>query len=197
MAAHVKSLGFTSHNGKGKPIASLKSHIKYIEADKDHHLNKPELFNKDQDKVERKDFFKKLGEQPQRGVVGHKLVISLSADEQQKLGTDMKQLVRDTMDRFEIKHNVKLDWVGSIHNDEGHPHCHIVIRGYDDLGKQVGMYPKHIKDFQHIADQEKERQFERQPEMQIDRDIFKELEQEQQMIPELGKSWGLEIDDGR
>jgi len=178
MVAHVKSLGFASHNKDGKPITHIKEHIKYMEADLEHHQNKPELFNKDQDKVDRRDFFKKLNEQPKRGVVGHKLVISLSEDERLKYNTDLKELVRDTMNCFETKHNVKLDWIGAIHDDKGHPHAHIVIRGYNEDGKQVGMYPKHIKDLQLFADQEKERQFERHQE--LERDILKELNQERE-----------------
>ena len=33
----------------------------------------------------------------------------------------------------------------TIHDDEGHPHVHVVIRGYNEGGKQVGLYPKHLK----------------------------------------------------
>lgn len=183
MVAHVKSLGFASHNKGGKPITHIKEHIKYMEVDRDHHRNEPDLFNQDQDNIDRRDFFQKLNEQPKRGVVGHKLVISLSEEERQNYKTDLKELVRDTMNRFEGKHNVQLDWIASVHDDEGHPHAHIVIRGYNEEGKQVGMYPKHIKDFQKFADQEKERQFERQ---QPERDFMKEMEQEREIgkVPE-------------
>lgn len=189
MVAHVKSLGFASHNKGGKPITHIKEHIKYMEADREHHRNEPDLFNQDQDKIDRRDFFQKLNEQPKRGVVGHKLVISLSEEERQNYKTDLKELVRDTMNRFEGKHNVKLDWIASVHDDEGHPHAHIVIRGYNEESKQVGMYPKHIKDFQKFADQEKERQFERQQEPE--RDFLKEIEQEREVgnIPEISKTF--------
>lgn len=194
MVAHVKSLGFASHNKGGKPITHIKEHIKYMEADREHHRNEPDLFNQDQDKIDRRDFFQKLNEQPKRGVVGHKLVISLSEEERQNYKTDLKELVRDTMNRFEGKHNIKLDWIASVHDDEGHPHAHVVIRGYNEEGKQVGMYPKHIKDFQKFADQEKERQFERQPEPE--RDFLKEMEQEREVgkIPEKAFEKNFEIE---
>lgn len=187
MVAHVKSLGFASHNKGGKPISHIKEHIKYMEVDREHHRNNPDLFNRDQDSIDRREFFQKLNEQPKRGVVGHKLVISLSEEERQTYQTDLKELVRDTMNRFETKHNVKLDWIASIHDDEGHPHAHVVIRGHNEEGKQVGMYPKHIKDLQAFADQEKERQFERQQESQ--RDLLKEWEQEREIseVPEVSK----------
>ena len=186
MVAHVKSLGFASHNGGGKPITHIKEHIKYMEVDREHHRNKPELFTQDQDNIQRTEFFQKLNEQPKRGVVGHKLVISLSEEERQNYKTDLRELVRDTMNRFEGKHNVKLDWVAAVHDDEGHPHAHVVIRGYNEDGKQVGMYPKHIKDFQAFAEQEKERQFTRN---QPERDFLKELDQERQIkVPQLEKT---------
>lgn len=190
MVAHVKSLGFASHNKGGKPITHIKEHIKYMEADREHHRNDPDLFNQDQDSIDRRDFFHKLNEQPKRGVVGHKLVFSLSEEERQNYNTDLKELVRDTMNRFEGKHNIQLDWVAAVHDDEGHPHAHVVIRGYNEDGKQVGMYPKHIKDFQQFADQEKERQFERQPEPE--RDFLKEMNHEKEIsnipIPEITKT---------
>lgn len=193
MVAHVKSLGFASHNTGGKPITHIKEHTKYIEADRDHHRNTPELFNQNQDKIDRRDFFQKLNEQPKRGVVGHKMVFSLSEDERERYNTDMKTLVRDTMNRFEGKHNVQLDWVASVHDDEDHPHAHVVIRGYNEEGKQVGIYPSHIKDLQDFADQEKERQFERQ---QPDRDLLKEMEQEREIakMPEIEFDRGFEME---
>lgn len=197
MVAHVKSLGFASHNKGGKPITHIKEHIKYMEADREHHRNEPDLFNQDQDKIDRRDFFQKLNEQPKRGVVGHKLVISLSEEERQNYKTDLKELVRDTMNRFEGKHNIKLDWIASVHDDEGHPHAHVVIRGYNEEGKQVGMYPKHIKDFQKFADQEKERQFERNQEPE--RNFMKEMEQEREIgkIPEKALEKTFEMELGR
>ncbi|MDQ4712344.1 MULTISPECIES: relaxase/mobilization nuclease domain-containing protein [Bacillaceae] len=185
MVAHVKSLGFASHSKGGKPITHIKEHIKYIELDRDHHRTPPELFTAAQDKIQRIEFFKKLNEQPKRGVVGHKLVISLSEDEQGRFATDLKELVRDTMNRFEGKHNVKLDWVAAVHDDKGHPHAHVVIRGYNEDGKQVGLYPSHLKDLQSFAEQEKERQFERSKGRSKSRDFLKELAEEIELEPSI------------
>ncbi|MFF0653491.1 relaxase/mobilization nuclease domain-containing protein [Bacillus velezensis] len=185
MVAHVKSLGFASHSKGGKPITHIKEHIKYIELDREHHQTPPELFTAAQDTIPRIEFFKKLNEQPKRGVVGHKLVISLSEDEQGRFATDLKELVRDTMNRFEGKHNVKLDWIAAVHDDKGHPHAHIVIRGYNQDGKQVGLYPSHLKDLQTFAEQEKERQFERSKGKRKSRDFLRELAEEKEYEPTL------------
>ncbi|MEC2273088.1 relaxase/mobilization nuclease domain-containing protein [Bacillus velezensis] len=185
MVAHVKSLGFASHSKGGKPITHIKEHIKYIELDREHHRTPPELFTAAQDTIPRIEFFKKLNEQPKRGVVGHKLVLSLSEDEQGRFATDLKELVRDTMNRFEGKHNVKLDWIAAVHDDKGHPHAHIVIRGYNQDGKQVGLYPSHLKDLQTFAEQEKERQFERSKGKRKSRDFLRELTEEKEYEPAL------------
>ncbi|WP_411802240.1 hypothetical protein [Bacillus paralicheniformis] len=39
------------------------------------------------------------------------------------------------MNRFETKYNVKLDWVSAVHDDKGHPHAHVVIRGYTSFAR--------------------------------------------------------------
>ncbi|MCY8002570.1 relaxase/mobilization nuclease domain-containing protein [Bacillus haynesii] len=192
MVVHVKSLGFASHHKGGKPISHIKEHIKYIELDRDHHRTPPELFTATQDNIKRIEFFQKLNEQPKVGVVGHKLVISLSEDEKERYGTDLKELVRDTMNRFETKYNVKLDWVSAVHDDKGHPHAHVVIRGYNEDGKQVGLYPSHLKDLHQFADQEKLRQFERSKDSARSRDFLKELEEERKHEPTLDLPLALE-----
>ncbi|MED1143335.1 relaxase/mobilization nuclease domain-containing protein, partial [Bacillus licheniformis] len=109
----------------------------------------------------------------------------LSEDEQGRFATDLKELVRDTMNRFEGKHNVKLDWVAAVHDDKGHPHAHVVIRGYNEDGKQVGLYPSHLKDLQNFAEQEKERQFERSKGRSKSRDFLKELAEEIELEPSI------------
>ncbi|MFD1673676.1 relaxase/mobilization nuclease domain-containing protein [Alicyclobacillus fodiniaquatilis] len=186
MTAHVKSLGFYKHGATSKPLSKAKANIKYISADHERHENKPELFSKDEDRVHRQDVYQKLQEQPERGVVAHKLVLTVSEDERNRLNLDMRELVRDTMNRYEMRNGQNLDWVAAVHDDKGHPHAHILIRGYDQDNKQVGIYPRHIKDFQEIAEQEKNRQVERHRERQPerghtrekDRDVFREMHQE-------------------
>ncbi len=178
MSAHVKSLGFISHQHHARGLRAAKQHVKYITADREHHRRKPELFNDKEDNLDRRVFFQSVTDQPQRGVIAHKMVLTISEDEQQRLGIDLRELVRDTMQRYQALHNVRLDWVSAIHDDEGHPHAHIVVRGYDAAGKQVGFYPKNIRDIQRIAEQEKTLQAERNQEQQQERDFLKELAEE-------------------
>lgn len=138
------------------------------------------------DRVDRREFFKRIEQQPRHGIVMHKWVISLSEDERDRLQIDMKQLARDFMNRLQMRYNIKLDWVAAIHDDKGHPHVHIAVRGWADGNKrQFAVYPTHIKEMRKILEEEKIRQAERKLGKEQARDILKEMEQEQeqQRIP--------------
>ncbi|HDT6579692.1 TPA: hypothetical protein RMI67_006342 [Bacillus cereus] len=172
---HVKSVGFEKHFGKNKPISAIKDHIKYIEAEKEHHRNTPHLFTEQENEIQRQTFLKKIREQPKQGVVAHKLVFTLSEDEHQKYGSDLKAWTRQILNRFEIKTNQKLDWAAAIHDDEGHPHVHVVIRGYNEGGKQVGLYPKHLKELQSYAQEEIARTREREPKLTVQQELSRHL----------------------
>lgn len=178
MTAKFKSLGFVKY-GKNNAIRSVKAHVKYIEAERsDVHKERPELFDRANDKVDRKDFFERLNQQEERGVVAHKMIISMSADEQQRLGTDLRQLTRDTMEAYETNKNQRLDWVAAIHDDKnGKIHAHIVIRGQDEEGKQIGIYNRDFIEIQTAAEYQKQKQFEQ---VQLQQREKEDLEQQLQ-----------------
>jgi len=176
MPANVKVLQFISHNGGGKPINKAKEHVKYMEANRETHRNNPHLFNHEKDIKDRREVFRDIETQPKTGVVLHKMVITLSEDERDRFNIDMRELARDTIASFETKNNMRLDWVGAVHDDKGHPHVHIAIRGRDQDGRQVGIYPKHVQQLRGIADREKDRQSGRY--LGRDRDYIRELEKE-------------------
>lgn len=181
MTAKFKSLGFVKY-GKSNAISSVKAHVKYIEAERpDVHKERPELFDRANDGVDRKDFFERLSQQEERGVAAHKMIISMSADEQKRLGTDMKQLTRDTMVAYETTKNQRLDWVAAIHDDKnGKIHAHIVVRGQDKDGKQIGIYQKDFIDIQEAAEHEKERQYQKTQQQQREKeDLEQQLQSEQ------------------
>lgn len=185
MVANVKMLKYISHNGTAKPINTAKEHIKYMEVNREHHRNNPDLFNDKSDKLNRKELFKRIEGQPKNGVVLHKMVITMSEDERDRLKIDLRELARDTMSSFEAKIGRRLDWVGAIHDDKGHPHVHIAFRGRDLDDKQVGIYPVHVKQLKEIAEREKVRQAERNlPRSQV-RDILKEFEKEREFTRDM------------
>lgn len=158
MSVMIKALGYYSHKGgkAAKGLAKVKSHLKYLEHGKIHR-NEPIGFDREKDEVSRREFLDRLETQPERGVIAHKLVLSLSQDERDRLGLDMRDLVRETMSRFEAKLGRELHWVGYEHDDPGHPHVHVVVAGYDREGKQVGIHKQDLAQLREVADREKDR----------------------------------------
>jgi type IV secretory pathway VirD2 relaxase len=50
---------------------------------------------------------------------------------------DLKPLVRRWMAQAEADLGTRLDWVAVDHFNTGHPHSHVIVRGKDDLGKDL------------------------------------------------------------
>jgi len=50
---------------------------------------------------------------------------------------DLKPLVRRWMAQVEQDLGTKLEWVAVDHFNTGHPHSHVLVRGVDDLGKDL------------------------------------------------------------
>lgn len=164
-ATVVKMLGYLSNNGTNKPIHKAKEHIKYMQVNREHHRNNPDLFNQKDNNLNRKDFFKSMENMPDQGVIMHKLVLSLREDDRNNLNIDLKELTRDTMERFQLSADRRFEWVAAVHDDDGHPHVHIAIKGRDVEGRQVFFAQKNVKDLKRIAHQEKILQAERNPEV--------------------------------
>lgn len=152
MAVLVKTLGYLSHKGAGG-LSRVKAHLKYLEYGKLHE-NVPKGFGRDGEE-KRSDFYQKIQEQPERGVIAHKLVFSLSQDERDRLGVDLKDVVKDVMAGWEAKLDRRLNWIGFEHADKGHPHVHVVVGGYAG-GKQVGLYERDLRWLSQTADRSKE-----------------------------------------
>lgn len=192
MAILVKRTGYLKYRTKGrsKPIRAINNHLKYISAQREKHRNKVQLFSKDEDQAERQEFYNRIKEQKPHGVVAHKLVVSLSEDERNRTGVDLKELVRDTMAQYEMKYKQQLDWIAAIHDDEGHPHCHVIIRGRDEAGKSVYIDTRRMRQMEKMAEKVKERFQERKQKRGWDRkgfdkekDLFRQIEEERVQFP--------------
>lgn len=157
MAVLVKALGYYSHKGgkSAKGLSKLKAHLKYLEHGKAH-PNEPKGFSSDRDEVSRAEFLEEVQKQPERGVIAHKLVFSLSEQERDEFCIDMRQLVRAAMDDWSSRLGRPLRWIGFEHLDKGHPHVHVVVAGYAGE-KQVGIFEKELRAIRRSADIEKER----------------------------------------
>ena len=51
--------------------------------------------------------------------------------------SDIRAFTRDVMRQMEEDLGTKLDWVAVDHFNTGHPHSHVIVRGRDDLGKDL------------------------------------------------------------
>lgn len=158
MPVLVKALGYYSHKGgkEAKGFSKLKAHLKYLEHGKAH-PNEPRGFSSDREEVTRAEFMEEVLRQPERGVIAHKLVFSLSQQERDELGVEMRQLIRSVMDDWSSRLSRPLHWVGFEHLDKGHPHVHVVVAGYAGE-KQVGLYERDLVALRGSSDREKNRQ---------------------------------------
>jgi type IV secretory pathway VirD2 relaxase len=194
MQTFVKHLGYTSHKGgkSSKGMSRIKAHLKYIENRKDEQGQKPhrEVFDKDGETT-RKDFYKTLKTQPEKGVIAHKLCISMDRKDYEQQKIDLKELARDTMAAWEAKTGRQLNWVACIHDKHSNPHVHIVVAGRDLSGKEVTIMKRDLDRLKNVSDRQREQQAERNMERGIDQgrefEPFKQLEYERTLEPEASK----------
>jgi hypothetical protein len=166
----VKHTGYKSHRGNSKGLRAINAHGNYLANRPGHDQNK-EFFTKDGTR-EWGDFYQDLKGQPQKGVIAHKLVISMDRKDLEEQQIDLKELARDTMSHYEQKKGRELNWIATIHDKESNPHVHIVIAGRDGQGKEVYMKPNDLEQMKRISDQERAEQY--------TRFIFTHLEQARQ-----------------
>jgi type IV secretory pathway VirD2 relaxase len=67
---------------------------------------------------------------------------------------DLRGFTRDVMRQMEEDLGTKLDWVAIDHFNTGHPHSHVVVRGRDDLDKDLIIAQDYITDGLRIRAQE-------------------------------------------
>lgn len=134
------SRGFIKHTGAVKNIKKVNAHLKYVGFRSREQGEEKSFFSEHSDKADYKAFLQRIESHKalkhSNSVKAHKIVFSLREGDykeyKEQSGKDYKELVRETLKNYEDKHNVKLDWVASIHETEGHPHCHVVIKGVSD-----------------------------------------------------------------
>jgi hypothetical protein len=69
--------------------------------------------------------------------------------------SDLRGFTRDVMRQMEQDLGTKLDWVAVDHFNTGHPHSHVVIRGGDDLAKDLIIAQDYITDGMRLRAQER------------------------------------------
>lgn len=158
------------HLGAVKDIGSVEAHAKYIGFRSRDKQEDKGFFGRDENYANYQDFLNRITEHKalrhSKSNKAHKMIISLKQvdyDAYKRSGKDYKDLVRETFKKYEESRGLKLDWIGSIHESDGHPHVHIIIKGVSDVKGDRGYtrvyfkFPKDINDLKDIARKEFER----------------------------------------
>lgn len=191
----IKHTGFTSHKRAGG-LKATNRHLGYIKRNVEKNGKQAtQLFNGN-GPVDRKAFYEELKDQPNQGVIAHKLMITMSRGEADDKNLDIQNLTTETMAQWQLKQGRQFNWCASFHDHETHPHVHIVIAGRDSNGKEVAIYPKDLSALKELSEQVKEQAIERQQDVGQAKevDILKEMEREEQ---ELQQQNEREQDRGR
>lgn len=115
----------------GKGFNGAKAHLRYVQRDgTTRDGGRGQLYGPEADKVDRDEWLEKA-----RGD-RHQFRIIVSPEDGLEYD-DLKPLTRRLMSRMEEDIGTKLDWVAVDHHNTGHPHTHIIVRGKDDLGKDL------------------------------------------------------------
>ena len=116
---------------KGGGVAAARAHLNYIQRDGVSKENEPgRLYNATSENVDGKAFLERSeGDR-------HQFRFIVSPEDATEF-EDLKPFVRDLMSRMEEDLGTKLDWVAADHFNTEHPHTHIVLRGKDELGKDL------------------------------------------------------------
>lgn len=117
--------------GAAKGMDAARAHLRYIQRDGVTREGQPgQLYSADQDKADGRAFLDRANDDR------HQFRFIVSAEDGADY-EDLKPLTRRLMAQMEQDLGTKLDWVAVDHFNTGHPHTHILVRGRDDLGKDL------------------------------------------------------------
>lgn len=116
---------------KGGGVDAARAHLRYIQRDgvsKEHEPGR--LYDAAHDEADGKAFLDRSdGDR-------HQFRFIVSPEDATEFA-DLKPFVRDLMSAMEKDLGTQLDWVAVDHFNTEHPHTHIVLRGKDELGKDL------------------------------------------------------------
>lgn len=118
-------------NLSGKGMAAALAHMRYVQRDGVTREGTPgQLYSAQLNVADGRDFMARAeGDRHQ-----FRFIVSPEDGVQYD---DLKGVTRSLMARMENDLNTRLDWVAVDHFNTGHPHTHIIVRGRDDLGKDL------------------------------------------------------------
>lgn len=115
----------------GQSLGAARAHLKYIQRDGVTREGEPgRLYDATSDEADGKDFLERSdGDR-------HQFRFIVSPEDGAELD-GLKPFVRDLMAGMERDLDTRLDWVAVDHFNTDNPHSHIVLRGKDELGKDL------------------------------------------------------------
>lgn len=130
VAIKTRIVKFGSGGSDGK-LGAAGAHLRYIQRDGVSIENESgQLYNATHDEEDGNKFLERSeGDR-------HQFRFIVSPEDATELA-DLKPLVRDLMAAMENDLDTHLDWVAVDHFNTEHPHTHIVLRGKDELGKDL------------------------------------------------------------
>jgi type IV secretory pathway VirD2 relaxase len=125
------------------------AHISYLQRDgTTRNGGRGQLYGPDNDRVDGRAFVARgQGDR-------HQFRFIVAPEDGDRL-SDLRGFTRDVMRQVEQDLGTKLDWVAVDHFNTGHPHSHVVIRGRDDLGKDLIIAQDYITDGMRLRAQER------------------------------------------
>jgi type IV secretory pathway VirD2 relaxase len=125
------------------------AHLRYLQRDgTTRDGERGQLYGSEQDREDGKAFVER-GEGDR-----HSFRFIVAPEDGDRL-SDLRGFTRDVMSQMEADLGTKLDWLAVDHYNTGHPHSHIVIRGKDDLGKDLIIAQDYITDGVRIRAQDR------------------------------------------
>lgn len=116
------------HPGKGR---KAQSHLRYIQRDgTSRDGERGQLYSGTEDRADGGAFLER-GQDDR-----HQFRFIVSPEDGAEL-SDLTAYTRDLMGRMEADLGTGLDWIAVNHYNTGHPHVHVIVRGKDDLGKDL------------------------------------------------------------
>ncbi len=115
--------------GKGRDAAA--AHLKYIQRDGVTREGAPgQMYGAGADRADGTAFMARSADDERQ----FRFIVAPEDGDQYP---DLKPFTRRLMAQMEEDLGTKLDWVAVDHYNTGHPHCHIVVRGVTDDGKDL------------------------------------------------------------
>jgi len=124
------------------------AHLRYLQRDgMSREGERGKLYGSETDAVDGREFLERGREDR------HQFRFIVAPEDSDRL-SDLRAFTRDVMKQMEGDLGTRLDWVAVDHFSTGHPHSHVVIRGKDEIGKDLIIAQDYITDGVRLRAQE-------------------------------------------